>query len=200
MNYEIFNLWPVPIYRKNIGMNKEHEDIVKDYKWKKMKSGSGHVTETLSILEDDRLADLKQSIIGAVDEFANSHYKVKNKFKTIASWALKTEPQEIAGFGEYHNHSNCVLSASYYFTRTPESGGISFERNLTMNPLIAPNFEFEVEEETLDNTSYVNLEPVTGDLLVFPSYLYHKPIQNMSNQDRLSLGCNLFPQGLSYRS
>ena len=125
-----------------------------------MKSGSGQLTKTLSLLNDERLAELKNLVLNAAHEYTEHYLKIENRFKIISSWALKTQPEEIAGFGEFHNHGNCVLSASYYFDRTSESGGISFKRPMT-NPLLAHNFEFEIIEDNPENVQSVNVEPET---------------------------------------
>ena len=199
MSYEILNLWPIPVYKKNIGMKSDWKDIIHSYEWKQMKSGSGQLTKTLSLLNDERLAELKNLVLNAAHEYTEHYFKIENRFKIISSWALKTQPEEIAGFGEFHNHGNCVLSASYYFDRTPESGGISFKRPMT-NPLLAHNFEFEIIEDNPENVQSVNVEPETGDILFFPSYLEHRPLVNKSNIERLSMGINFFPDQLSYWS
>ena len=164
-----------------------------------MKSGYSKITKTLSLLNDERLAELKNLVLNAAHEYTEHYLKIENRFKIISSWALKTQPEEIAGFGEFHNHGNCVLSASYYFDRTPESGGISFKRPMT-NPLLAHNFEFEIIEDNPENVQSVNVEPETGDILFFPSYLEHRPLVNKSNIERLSMGINFFPDQLSYWS
>tara|TARA_Y100000114_G_C11648734_1_gene273057 strand:+ start:138 stop:740 length:603 start_codon:yes stop_codon:yes gene_type:complete len=200
MAYEILHLWPIPIYKRNIGLKSEWEEVVESFEWKKMKSGTGQLTKTLSLLEDERLAELKNLVLSAAHEYTRHHYGILNKFKIVSSWALKTMPEEVAGFGEFHNHGNCVMSASYYFDRTPESGGISFKRNATMNPLLAPNFEFEIGEDKPENLDAIRVEPEPGDILFFPSYLEHRPELNMSDKKRLSMGCNFFPDGLSYWS
>ena len=197
--YDILNLWPISIYKKNIGIKSDWKDIIHSYEWKQMKSGSGQITKTLSLLNDERLAELKNLVLNAAHEYTEHYFKIKNRFKIISSWALKTQPEEIAGFGEFHNHGNCVLSASYYFDRTPESGGISFKRPMT-NPLLAHNFEFEIIEDNPENVQSVNVEPETGDILFFPSYLEHRPLVNKSNIERLSMAINFFPNQLSYWS
>ena len=68
------------------------------------------------------------------------------------------------------------------------------------NPLLAHNFEFEIIENNPENVQSVNVEPETGDILFFPSYLEHRPLVNKSNIERLSMGINFFPDQLSYWS
>ncbi len=64
-----------------------------------------------------------------------------------------------------------------------------------MNPVTVPTIEFGYTEETQSNSEFVNFEPNTGDLIIFPSHLYHKVLTNNSKRNRYSIACNLFPTG-----
>jgi len=87
--YDILNLWPIPIYKKNIGMKSDWKDIIHSYEWKQMKSGSGQLTKTLSLLNDERLAELKNLVLNAAHEYTKHYLKIENRFKIISSNSSK---------------------------------------------------------------------------------------------------------------
>lgn len=200
MENSIYELWPTPIYHTNVTMSTVWEHRIIHNDWVKMKSGNGSITESKNLLystvnnEKDEFNMLTQAILEHTHKFLKEYFKIDNKFKITTSWGVMTEPGEHAG-DDYHFHANSVLSAVYYFKRIENCGGISFRRNPYMNPVTVPTIEFGHTEETQSNSEFVNFEPNTGDLIIFPSHLYHKVLTNNSKRNRYSIACNLFPTG-----
>ena len=197
--YETYNIFPTTIYHTNIGKNDVWEHRIIHNDWEKMRMGVSSITTSKNIFEyenhntKDELNMLKEHILDHVHNYMYQHYKIKNEFMIASSWGVKLEPGEI--IEHYHYHSNSFLSAVYYFSRVENCGGISFERNPYMTPVLIPGIEMDYESENNYNCNYVNFEPNTGDLIIFPSHLKHKVLPNESKRDRYSLACNIHPVG-----
>lgn len=203
--YETYDIFPITIYHTNIGKNDVWEHRIIHNDWEKMTSvnmrnvGVSSVTTSKNIFEyekhntKDELNMLKEHILDHVHNYMYQHYKIKNEFMIASSWGLKLEPGEF--IEHYHYHSNSFLSAVYYFSRVENCGGISFERNPYMTPVLIPGIEMDYESENNNNCNCVNFEPYTGDLIIFPSHLKHRVLPNESKQDRYSLACNIHPVG-----
>ena len=90
-------------------------------------------------------------------------------------------------FNLRHNHQNCYFSAVYYVKKPKRSGDISF-----FDPVEAKTYRHpEKEKSTIYSNQVVTLEPKEGDLLVFPSYLYHSVKPNLSDEDRIVISFNI---------
>tara|TARA_B100000482_G_C12490917_1_gene252627 strand:- start:109 stop:696 length:588 start_codon:yes stop_codon:yes gene_type:complete len=112
-------------------------------------------------------------------------YKVP--FKMSTSWFTRTKPEDSVW---QHKHTNSVWSAVFYF-----------DDNLS-------NLVFDKRELPMISVDFNNTDPSTipyglcifpvniGDLIIFPSDLYHASQPNTSNKYRYSLAMNFMPYGM----
>mgnify|MGYP000427375778 CR=1 FL=1 len=84
-------------------------------------------------------------------------------------------------FNVKHNHQNCYLSSAYYIKKPENSGDITFH-----DPKEAKTYRFpEVKKHTNYSAESITIKPEEGDLLIFPSYLYHDVGTNLSDEERV---------------
>jgi len=126
-------------------------------------------------------------------ELFNNYYKdnilkaYNDEFKITTLWATIT----IRGsYGQVHQHSNAMYSGVFYFedAYTPiefESYNLS-PRQLSLN---------DPKQWDILNSKTWNFLPKKNQLLLFPSYLYHKIDRNCKDPERISVAFNLFPNG-----
>lgn len=124
-------------------------------------------------------------------------YKVFNKtinnlhrceLKIVNHWININGPST---YNYIHSHAMSDLSGVFYIDVPEDSGYIYFE-----NPQ-----EFAAQAELLSYTveashqteQHVNkfVKPIEGLLLVFPAYLRHGVLPNLSNEDRISVSFNM---------
>ena len=109
---------------------------------------------------------------------------VPNKQRIVAMWAIINKKDS---YNVKHNHQNCYLSASYYVKKPKNSGDISFfdpkEMKTYRFPEIKKNTDYSVEKITIKSEE--------GDLLIFPSYLYHDVEKNLTNEERIVVSFNI---------
>ena len=108
--------------------------------------------------------------------------------KLIEMWANKY-PRE--SFIDWHNHSPISITSSFYLQKDDNGGNILFEHPneliLKHQPILS-----DVEKNTYHNLFTEEITVNTGDLIMFPGYLKHRTLPNLSNTDRIIIGANIF--------
>ena len=128
---------------------------------------------------------LKKSISKALNYYNDTYLKYKVNFKMTTSWVAKTPKNSSS---DIHNHTNNFLSGVYYLQAPENCGNIEF-RNFNGGQIQVP----QVEESTIWNSNQFNFVPQPNVLLFFPSWAYHKILENKSGKDRLSIAFNFLP-------
>ena len=109
---------------------------------------------------------------------------VPNKQRVVAMWAIINKKNS---YNVKHNHQNCYLSSAYYIKKPENSGDITF-----YDPKEAKTYRFpEVEKYTSYSAESITVKPEEGDLLIFPSYLYHDVGVNLSDEERIVVSFNI---------
>ena len=116
------------------------------------------------------------------DEFGWEY--IPNKQRVVAMWAIINKKNS---YNVKHNHQNCYLSSAYYIKKPENSGDITF-----YDPKESKTYRFpEVEKHTNYSAESVTIKPEEGDLLIFPSYLYHDVGVNLSDEERIVVSFNV---------
>lgn len=137
----------------------------------------------------DSFPKQKKILSDVFNEYKNDSLKLdETNFVLTTSWITKTSP---GGYSQFHNHKNSVFSAVYYFDEI-SGGDIEFESYGIFPNQIMLN---DPSEWTLYNATRHTVEPHKGEMIIFPSYLYHRITENTSLHDRYSLAFNFFPIG-----
>ena len=193
---KIYNLFPVPIFHYKVENYKEINEELINYILKLKKKdkignnrsniGGWHspnfdlVKEETPIHFINKFKDFLKNII--INEFGWEY--LPNKQRIVAMWAIINKKNS---YNIKHNHQNCYLSASYYIKKPKNSGDISF-----FDPKEAKTYRFpEVKKKTDYTAEKITIMPEEGDLLIFPSYLYHDVGVNMTNEERIVVSFNI---------
>ena len=107
-----------------------------------------------------------------------------DKVKIAPMWSIINKKGSI---NIQHNHPNAFLSASYYVKFPKNSGNIKF-----FDPKEQKNIRHpKINKYTDISAAITEITPKEGDLLVFPSYLYHSVEPNLSDEDRVVISFNV---------
>lgn len=185
----IHNLWPTPVYRTRIDTTIAEEmanALLFNYDMNKFPSDFGKI----NVLEnpDESIITFKKNVIyPAFNSFLSESLN-----KHITDWQGHKMKGWIAGTNNnnysigLHNHRGAQISAVFYLMcENQKSGGdITFtdprqNSNRGYDESFMPWFE---------NLSFV---PQTGDIIVFPSFLYHY-VSTYQHNIRLALPVDLF--------
>jgi uncharacterized protein (TIGR02466 family) len=91
-------------------------------------------------------------------------------------------------FNLSHDHAGSLFSAVYYVKGGTDKGA------LELNSPIAPH-TYTISDEMVGGYNAFNghrmvIPPVTGELVIFPSWLLHHVHMSRSNEDRISIALN----------
>lgn len=191
--YEVLNLWPVPIFLSNIPVKDSYLNTIKKIKLERASNGRFDISEDKNIL--NKFKDLKTEIEKQIDLFVRDHLKINKriKFYITDSWLNKFEKGEGS---TTHSHINSMLSGCYYFKRSPEMGGIQFQKGYQINHnIFYPDIWMDYDEATTTTGQAFNITPKEGGLILFPSKVEHTVLDNNSSDTRYSIAFNVHVKG-----
>lgn len=91
-------------------------------------------------------------------------------------------------YHKFHDHPGSFLSCVYYVDAHPSKGNIVFSNGnkmLTWHQNCA-----NIKEYNIYNSSTWTVNSHTGTLLVFPAWLDHEVLENLTDEDRISIVYN----------
>ncbi len=195
-NYKIYRLFPTPVFHFRVEnyqeLNSELENYIlnlkkKDEKGTKKSNAGGWHSHNFDINNDNKAKKFakifeefyKKVIINKMGWKYDS-----NKVKMEAMWSIINKK---GSFNIQHNHPNSYLSAAYYVRHPEKSGNIRF-----FDPREQKNIRYpKIKKYTDLSAVIIEKDPKEGDLLIFPSYLYHSVGENLSEDDRIIVSFNV---------
>ena len=193
---KVNNLFSVPVFHYKLENYKETNKELLNYileLQKNDKTGNTHSnkggwhSQNFDIVNQgppinflNKIKDYLKHIIS--NEFGWKY--VPNKQRIVAMWAIINKK---SSFNVMHNHQNCYFSSAYYVKKPKNSGDITF-----FDPKEAKTYRFpKIEKYTEYSAEAIKIKPEEGDLLIFPSYLYHSVGENLSEDDRIIVSFNV---------
>jgi len=187
---DIYNLFPEPIASYTLGreFTSTEKNALLEQDWKA--SEGNETSKNTYVLRKKNLEDIRNFILSSLTDFGKSVYDFSNeetKLYITQSWVNKTMP------GEYHHshkHPNSIVSGTFYI-ETNENDLISFEKpGSNTSPWL-----FMPKEWNTWNSSFWQLPVVSGQLLLWRSYLPHSVPRTQGTNARYSLSFNTFIRG-----
>jgi uncharacterized protein (TIGR02466 family) len=185
------NLFSKVIFTDNLNLSDKDKtklkQVVKKEKYKKVEDkNSSCMSESLHVLDDNKLTKIKQKIVDAFMKFNKQVLKYDNDFKMTTCWSTKSSKNN---YSHFHNHTNNFYSGVYYIDVDENTGEIEF-CDFSNN-----TFELNPTEYNIHNSKSWKFKPNNDMVIFFPSELHHMIHLNKSNKDRYSLAFNFFPTG-----
>tara|TARA_R100000908_G_scaffold42060_1_gene19580 strand:- start:32 stop:643 length:612 start_codon:yes stop_codon:yes gene_type:complete len=191
MNFETIPLFSHPINIFNLNFNTQQsekiQEIINSTEYRLNDSGNAFISKNLKVLEYPKLNFLKDEFSKALNEFNEKimGYE-KNNLKITTSWFTKCEPGQQS---HRHNHKNSLYSGVYYNNVDDYSKILFYNNDWRGN-----NYQLKINDYNFYNSDTWSIEPKSGSLIIFPSYLSHKIIKNNSTKTRYSLAFNCIPR------
>jgi len=158
------------------------------------KSQRLYVSETCRSTEDN---------LHTLPEFANLVFDIGTKIKEVFDDIGLIRDDEIItcmwanvstklNRHNMHLHPNSFFSGVLYLNAPNNCGNIGFKDPRYGSELIS----FDFEDDSIFKNRTIEVEPVTGRMIFFPSWLYHGTRQGDFNDDqtRVSLSFNIMPK------
>ena len=190
--HSIENLFSVPLFKTNYGTISDDERQVVDRYLIDVYQNTNNYSSVESYILDKELPKLRkfieESIVTYVENIiiGNEYDQDKLSFNITQSWLNLSAPGQSH---HKHMHQNSVISGVFYFN-TNLNDGITFR-----NPIPAQTIEIPPKSYNHYNSGAWRVIVNEGDLIMFPSHLYHQVEQVMGGKNRISLSFNVFPRG-----
>jgi uncharacterized protein (TIGR02466 family) len=131
-------------------------------------------------------------LVSLIETHANRYWRALEyaplqKPKVYEMW---TNVYKKDSFIEMHSHSPVTITASFYLQQPVNGGNLAFE-----NPMLQlmKHQPYDPALIRYHSETWEYSVPVkTGDLILFPGYLNHRTDPNQSDQDRITIGANLW--------
>ena len=195
-NYQIYKLFPTPVFHFRVEnyqkLNTELENYIlnlrkKDEKGQKKSNAGGWHSHNFDLNNDNtakKFAKIFEEFYKKVIINKMGWKYDSNKVKMEAMWSIINKK---GSFNIQHNHPNSYLSAAYYVRHPEKSGSIKF-----FDPREQKNIRYPKIKNYTDISAVITeITPKEGDLLIFPSYLYHSVGENLSEDDRIIVSFNV---------
>ena len=182
---------PVQIEHTSFRLTDDEISIITNNEYYKPKSNN--LTKTSFLLKDTRLSRVKNFLDEHINNYIENVIEIRNKFVMTQSWATITKKGEQH---QSHDHPNAIFSLVFYVSAEGNKSG-NFVFNLQPSGLKQRwNFSFKVKKYNPFNSSSWEYEVNTGDLIIFPAWMYHYTRENVTNKDRIVIGANYFVDGV----
>jgi len=116
---------------------------------------------------------------------------LRMRFEALALTGCWANMYKESGVGPYHTHPNNYLSGVYYVDAPENCGQLKFIDPRPQASLIAP----VPVEPTEFNSHSLFVDPREGKMVVFPAWLPHMVLPNMSGKIRTSIAFNVMFRG-----
>jgi|TARA_X000000950_G_scaffold88078_1_gene110923 uncharacterized protein (TIGR02466 family) len=137
------------------------------------------------IIREFNMQKIRSHIIDHANKYLKEiDYSYKqDSLQILGSWLNTFEKDQVIGLHE-HGYQPNTFSGSYYYKVPKNSGNIQFK---STNPFV---ISFPHQSDKYSNL--LNVEPESGMILLFPSWLMHKVLPNKSDETRISLAFNIY--------
>ena len=195
-NYQIYKLFPTPVFHFRVEnyqkLNTELENYIlnlrkKDEKGQKKSNAGGWHSHNFDLNNDNtakKFAKIFEEFYKKVIINEMGWKYDSNKVKMEAMWSIINKK---GSFNIQHNHANAYLSSAYYVRHPEKSGNIKFFDPREQKSIRYP----KIKNYTDISAVITEITPEEGDLLIFPSYLYHSVGENLSKDDRIIVSFNV---------
>jgi uncharacterized protein (TIGR02466 family) len=194
MNYKepvVTGIFPTPIMFSRLDRPFSSEEIkfVDDCKLDVFNNYGNKVSNNTYVLYDPAMIAIRQFIEFYLDRWFKQIQQPLHNVKPYItqSWFTFTNK---GGFHYKHVHTNSFVSGVFYFNADRLKDNISFDRSGEDQLLI------QVKNYNNYNSKVWQYPISTGDLILFPSNLYHYVSNTESEHTRICLAFNVFVEGL----
>lgn len=193
-NYEMMPVFPSAVYTSKTDITEDSYEYIKSLEYYSMENNSGKLSYNTSVLNEEKLKTLKNTIKKHIDTYVHEVLQVQDDldFYITCSWVTL---HEYGDFSPSHLHSNSILSGTLYIN-IPKDDESLFQLQAPDSHKMLGFVNAEVKEHNFWNSTTCAVQPQTGTILLFPSTLTHGTTPMTSTtENRYCLAFNIFVKG-----
>ncbi len=185
----VLELFPIPILiTKYSGTIEEEFKFIHNLEYIGKKSDKGNFrTKNTYLLRYKELSKIKDFIYENLNKFTTELLQTKQKVIITQSWCNKNPTNTDHSI---HHHPNSIISGVFYFKQNPTLPPIQFSK------VPGQSFMFKIEKRNNFNSAISMFPMVDGELILFPSDLWHSVPLNQGKDTRYSMSFNTFANEL----
>lgn len=190
---QVMSLFPTPLYVVDF----DNLDFIQNIKIEVLKIlQNGEVTrdELCSTTPDDlhnreSFSKLKDIILAEVELVFENIGLLYDDFYISCMWANISKSKNRHAL---HLHANSYFSGVLYLDAPASPGNIGFKDPRAASEMLS----FDYKPGSMFKERTIEIEPKTGRMLIFPSWLYHgtRPGNFNDDENRISLSFNILPK------
>ena len=185
----IIPLFTCPIFMKDLDFDlnfiqKKCISISKKEKGR-IKSNLGGWQSNQFYESDFPFSDLGSEIKRSAIEFSQG-IGLKSNLKIESFWININKFKDC---NQYHTHPGSLFSGVFYIKTPKNSGSIQFKHPGSIG--VESYWNGNIMDQNPLNSCVWDIEPAENRLFIFPGWLEHQVLPNLSQKDRISLSFNL---------
>jgi len=195
---DITPLFSTPIYRDKIFFIDKEKSFINEKLphliHQGYDTGNGKTTKEKNVLNRRIFRRLKYKIIEHVQNYAFNVLQLEEiDLYITSSWINRHDKGD---FAQEHVHGNSIFSGVLYLNvPNADCGRLIFHVPYSMPTFMTTTIFPKVKNDNIYNSRSWSINPVSEDLIIFPSHLLHSVGSNNSDQIRYSLVFNCFVKG-----
>ena len=181
-------LFSIPVFESEVDVSDEIVEYSKSLSSDRTLNDNAFISKEMNVLSLEKFKELKEQIGKNILQFLCDVCKVETNIQVeiTSSWV---NIHKKGDWAQSHKHMNSVLSGVVYLKVPENSGDILFESPIE---LFGPTLIFNYQSNNILNRGEYSFTPKKSKLYLFPSHLKHSVLQNLSNDDRISLAFNCY--------
>ena len=189
---QVLQFFPTPgLITKYPDTIEEEFEFIQNLEYGEKGSENGNAqTRDTYLLKHKELSKIKDFIYESLNKFTVGIWKTKQKLIITQSWCNKNLSNTEH---PVHHHANSLVSGVFYFKQDITMPPIQFSR-VDRQPLMP-----KIEENNIFNSQQIMFPMEDGELIIFPSNVWHAVLPNKSKNPRYSMSFNTFANELGWR-
>ena len=188
---QVLQFFPTPgLITKYPDTIEEEFEFIQNLEYAEKGSENGNAqTRDTYLLKHKELSKIKDFIYESLNKFTVGIWKTKQKLIITQSWCNKNLSNTEH---PVHHHANSLVSGVFYFKQDITMPPIQFSR--VDRQSLMP----KTEEYNIFNSQQIMFPMVDGELILFPSNIWHAVLPNESEDTRYSMSFNTFAKELGW--
>ena len=189
---QVLQFFPTPgLITKYPDTIEEEFKFIQNLEYENKHTENGNVkSKDTYLLKHKELSKIKDFIYESLNKFTVGIWKTKQKMIITQSWCNKNLSNTEH---PVHHHANSLVSGVFYFKQDITMPPIQFSR-VDRQPLMP-----KTEEYNIFNSQQIMFPMVDGELIIFPSNVWHAVLPNKSKNPRYSMSFNTFANELGWQ-